>query len=210
MKYLQSIIFFFTTCICQAQVPVNRIGASIHPSFYTYGPGSLNNVVRFDEGLTFSYTKFNRQKKRGISFEFAGDDRIAYYKDVLPNGEAVGVSDFLLSVNVFTPIFYTFSDRSEHSLSIGVGLSALAERDFLNESDVILPYDNYHLREQKAFTKWTPRIMLDYSYNFLLSKKIGFTVGARYFTPMPINQKGTFQVSGGTGLSLKYGAFFCF
>lgn len=101
--------------------------------------------------------------------------------------------------------------RFVHCLSIVFGIGTVAARDYFDEPNNLLQFNNSYLKEKKFGKFWTINIILDHEFDFRITKKNRFKIGARYFSPTPILAKNTdYKIYQGTGFSVKYGLFYQF
>lgn len=213
MKILLILFLTLNLLKIQAQDKIHRINVTLNNSLYSYGEGSgyLNNVVRFDEGFGITYKSFNTLKKRGMIYELLFDSRTAYYDNILSNNNKLEVSDFYLNTNLIFPVYTIRKKIFEHWFSAGLGASFLVERDYLDNENNILPYDNSQFKEIKAGKHKSFSFILDYSLDINFSKKIGGILGIRYSTNSFYNDNSTPYIPGkGTDFSMRYGVFYQF
>jgi len=109
------------------------------------------------------------------------------------------------------PAIMFYQRRFDRCLSIGFGIGTVAARDYFDESNNLLQFNNSYLKEIKIGNFWKSNIILNYEFDFRITKKIRFKIGARYFTPTSILAKNTdYKISQGTGFAVKYGLFYQF
>ncbi len=213
MRYLTiSIAIFFSTSLI-AQNRVNKLSLNALSNLYTYGEGqgSLNNVVRLGEDINIRYKTYDTVKSKGMIYELTVANRTGYYKNVLTGNTILEVNDLHANLNFIFPILIMHKKNMEHSLGVGVGLGTLMARDYYDENNVVLAYNTTYLKEVKFGRYFTSSLLLDYEFNFNLSKKIGFLFGLRYTTSTPVHSGNlSYLVSQGTGIGFRYGVFYKF
>ncbi|MEJ7912446.1 MAG: hypothetical protein WKF70_04780 [Chitinophagaceae bacterium] len=211
MRYLS---LFFLICWSQsaaAQHRVNKLSVNFFTNLYTRGSGHLNKVVRLSENAGFSFKTYDTLKKRGMIYELLSTNTTAYYKNVLGGGNILEVADEHLNLNFIFPMLISTNGSLEHSLGVGVGVGTLAYRDYYNENDVVLPYDEGGFKKLKFGNYWTTALLIDYEFSMKWSKRVGLNLGLRYATPVPIRESNLgYDVSQGTGIAFKYGVFYQF
>lgn len=192
---------------------VHKFSTNIQSNFYSYGEGygSLNDVVRLAEGISFTYKTIDTSKAKGMIYEFTANTTSAYYQNILSGNSILEVSDFYTNLNFIFPILILQTKRIEQCIGVGIGIGALASRDYLDENNNVLNYNSTTLKELKFGRYFTNGLLLDYQIDIKLSKRIGFNLGARYTTSTPIHKgDANYIVTQGTGLSFKYGVFYQF
>ena len=213
MKILLLFVLFLSN-FSFAQKRVKKISLYTTSNFYSYtqSDGYLNNVVRnSEEGMSFQYKTIDTSKKKGMIYELTSNSTSAYYKNILGSNTILNVTDLHANVNFIFPMIMFYKKSMDHCLSVGIGIGTLAARDYLDESNNLLPYNNSNLKEQQFGKFWTSNIILDYEFDFRMTKKIGCKMGLRYFTPTPISSNNTdYKISQGTGIGIKYGLFYQF
>ncbi len=106
-------------------------------------------------------------------------------------------------------MFYT--SRIDHTFSVGLGIGTLAGRDYLDEKNNLLPYNNANLKEVQFGKYWEGTIMLDYKMSYSWTKRFGINLGLRYTNAAPVHSnKLAYDYSQGIGLAFKYGFFYQF
>ncbi len=212
MRYLPFFvaIILFSSHI-SAQQRVNKFSVNLITNLYSYGDGQghLNNVVRLAEDINFRYKTYDTIKGKGMIYELAVADRQGYYKNVLAGNSVLEVSDLYANANFIFPVFIIRKKNMEHFFGAGLGIGTLISRDYADETNTVLPYNLTSLKEVKFGCYWTSALILDYEYNFNLSKKVGFSLGLRYTTSTPVHSGNlTYTTSQGTSIGFKYGLFF--
>jgi hypothetical protein len=115
---------------------IKKFSASIQSNFYSYGEGqgSLNNVVRLAEGLSFTYKTYDSVKARGMIYEFVSNTTTGYYKNILSSNSILEVSDIYTNINFIFPVLILHRNKIEHCIGAGIGIGTLAGRDYLDEN----------------------------------------------------------------------------
>lgn len=213
MRYLTiSFILFFSTSLI-AQNRLNKLSLNVLSNLYSYGEGqgSLNNVVRLAEDINIRYKTYDTVKAKGMVYELAITNRVGYYKNVLNGSSILEVNDTHINTNFILPIIIMHRKNMEHNLGVGIGVGTLMYRDYNDENNIVLPYNTTNLKELQFGRYFTSSLILDYEFNFNLSKKIGFALGLRYTTSTPVHSGNlNYLVSQGTGIGFKYGVFYKF
>jgi hypothetical protein len=206
------VIIFFSAHV-SAQQRVNKLSVNMLNNLYSYGDGQghLNNVVRLAEDINFRYKTYNTVKRKGMIYELEVTNRQGYYKNVLPGNSVLEVSDLYANANLIFPVFIIHKKNMEHSFGTGIGVGTLMSRDYTDETNTVLLYNSTSLKEVKFGRYYTSALILDYEYNFNLSKKVGFALGLRYTTSTPVHSSNlTYTISQGTNIGFKYGLFYKF
>lgn len=213
MRYVILLILIINCGNIKSQSKVKKLSASIQSNFYTYGEGrgSLNNVVRLAEGLSFTYKTYDTVKGKGMIYEFVTNTTSGYYKNVLSSNSVLEVNDIYTNLNFIFPLLILHTSKIEHCLGAGFGVGTLAGRDYLDENNNVIPYNSTTFKQLNFGKYWTSSFMLDYELDLKFSKRIGVNLGLRYTTATPINSgKSNYIITQGTGISFKYGLFYQF
>lgn len=213
MRYKALLIIILFTNSITGQSRVKKLSVNLFTNLYSYGDGQghLNNVVRLGEDIGFTYKTFDTVKKRGMIYELNTMNTIAYYKDILNSNRVLEVNDLYTNLNFIFPFFILYKERIDQIFGVGIGIGTLAERDYLDENNNLLPYNTINLKEIKLGKYWTSSLILDYELSLKFYKKFGLNLGFRYTTTTPV-RKGNlnFIVTQGTSLAFKYGFFYQF
>lgn len=214
MRYLifYFILFFHLSVIGQSRV--KKLSLNGISNFYSMGEGftPLNNVVRLsDDGLSIVFKTYDTIKNKGMIYEFMGNSTIAYYKNGI-GGNTLKVDDFHANFNFIFPVFIFYTKRIDHTFSVGLGIATLAERDYYDENNNLLPYNSTNLQEVKFGRYWGGTGIFDYELSFMWTKRIGTNFGLRYTFASPVHSsnKLAYGFSQGTALGIKYGFFYQF
>lgn len=181
-------------------------------NFYSLGEGykPINDVVRLGDGFGITYKTYDTVKKRGMTYELMGNSTRAYYERALGNS-TLKVDDLHMNFNFIFPFLMFYTKSIDQTFSVGLGIGTLAERDYLDENNNLLPHNSTNLKEINFGKYWESSLMLDYEISFRWSKRIGINLGLRYLSPAPIHSnKIDYDFSLGTGLAFKYGMFYQF
>lgn len=195
-----------------AQSRFNKLAVNNFSNFYTYGDGkgSLNNVVRLSESFGFSFKTYDTIKKRGMIYELMTNNPTAYYKNVLPNN-TLEVNDIYVNLNLIFPILIAYKERIEHSIGVGVGAGTLADREYSDENNTLLPFNSTNFKQVRFGKYWTTNLLLDYEMSLKFSGRIYLNLGMRYNTSTPVHSgQLEYTISQGMGLMFKYGLAYRF
>jgi hypothetical protein len=161
--------------------------------------------------MSFQLKIIDTAKKKGMIYELTLNSTSSYYENILGPNNILNITDLHTNINFIFPVVMFYQKRFDHCISVGLGIGTLAARDYFDKYSNLLVYNNSNLKELKFGKYWTSNIILDYDFDFRITKKIGFKIGARYFTPIPILSKNIdYKISQGTGFGIKYGLFYQF
>lgn len=114
----------------------------------------LGNTLRYGDGFCLSVEVQDTSKKSGgFVIDILGYGVDNYYKDILPNNQMLNVSDGFLMIDYLFKIVSLRGKLLSAGLNIGLGVSTLIERDYWDEYDNDLGYNNTYLKDEAKFGK---------------------------------------------------------
>ncbi len=215
-NFMRFIILFLLLSISLYSVSqnrVNKVSLNYFDNFYSLrsSVGQNNSVVRIGDGMTLNFKTYDTVKKSGMIYELQLNTTNSYYNNVIGTNRLLNVEDLHLNFNFIFPMLLFYKKNLEQSIGVGIGVGTLAARDFLDENNSLLQYNSTTLKEISFGKHWTSSLLLDYEFNFKLTKRIGFNLGLRYSSASPLGSKsGDYLISQGTSIGIRYGLHYQF
>ncbi len=129
-----------------AQNKTKEISVFGADNFYTtkQSQGPQNDVVRMGQLIGIAYKTSDSAKAKGIIIEFLTNNTLSYYNNVLSGINLLQVDDIYTNLNFLFTLFYFKKGSVQFNFNIGVGVGTLADRQFYDGGNKLLPFNLTH------------------------------------------------------------------